>query len=189
LIDETTSRPAKRVARLNWGCGPHPVPGWINVDRLPYEGVEIQRDILDGLPLADAGLDYAVGIHTLQDLAWPDIPRALCELRRVLRPSGVLRLALPDLDRAIDAYRRGDAAYFYVPDEDARSIGAKLVTQIIWYGSVRTPFTFDYARDVLEQAAFREVRRCAFRETKSLHAGIVALDNRERESLFVEATA
>jgi hypothetical protein len=33
------------------------------------------------------------------------ITPALRELRRLLVPRGVLRLGLPDLDRAIDAYR------------------------------------------------------------------------------------
>lgn len=61
---------------------------------------------------------------------------------------GVLRLALPDLDRAIGAYLRGDTRYFYIPDDAVRSAG---------------------------------------RETRSAHPGIVELDNRERESLFVEA--
>ena len=175
--------------RLTLGCGPRPAPGWINADLRDYEGVDLRGDIRDGLPLSDHSVDCAVAIHVLQDLPWCDIPVALAELRRVLRSGGVLRLGLPDLDRAIDAYRRGDAAYFHVPDADARSIGAKLVAQIIWYGSVRTPFTFDFARELLERAGFAEVRRCAFRETGSPDPEIVSLDNRERESLFVEARA
>ena len=177
------------MKRLNWGCGPTPEPGWINADIRPYDGIDLCGDIRDGLALPDDGLDYAVAIHVLQDLAWPDIPAALAELRRVLKPGAVLRLALPDLDRAIDAYRRGDAAYFHVPDANARAIGAKLVTQIIWYGSVRTPFTFDFAGELLDRAGFRDVTRCAFRHTASPFPDIVALDNRERESLFVEAAA
>lgn len=177
------------INRLNWGCGPRPEPGWINADLRACDGVDLCGDIRDGLALADRTIDYAVAIHVLQDLAWPDIPGALRELRRVLKPGAVLRLALPDLDRAIDAYQRGDAAYFHVPDEDARAIGAKLVTQIIWYGSVRTPFTFDFAQEVLASAGFRQVTRCAYRQTASPHADIVSLDNRERESLFVEALA
>lgn len=94
---------------------------------------------------------------------------------------------LPDLDRAIEAYRLGRAAYFHVPDTDARSIGAKLVTQIVWYGSVRTPFTFDFARESLQRAGFVDVTRQAFGRTGTSLAGITDLDNRERESLFVEA--
>lgn len=174
--------------QLNCGCGPCGIPGWINADRLVAAGVDLCCDLRTGLPIDEASIDYAVAIHVLQDLAWSEIPPALGELRRVLAPGGVLRLGLPDLERAIDAYRRGDARYFYVPDEHARSLGAKLVTQIVWYGSVRTPFTYQYAAEVLAAAGFRRVTRCGFGQTLTRHADIASLDNRERESLFVEAT-
>jgi predicted SAM-dependent methyltransferase len=176
------------VARLQVGCGEHPAAGWINNDCRYVEGVDLCCDIRDGLALADRSIDYAVAIHVLQDLPWQDIPVALLELRRVLKPEGMLRLALPDLDRAIAAYQRGDVDYFYVPDKDALSIGAKLVTQITWYGSVRTPFNFDFAREMLRRGGFRNVQRCAFGQTSGPYADIVSLDNRERESLFVEAS-
>jgi SAM-dependent methyltransferase len=177
------------VRRLHWGCGPHPPAGWINSDVVAGPGVDVAGDIREGLPLASGSIDYAVAIHALQDLPWWDIPAALKELRRVLKPGGVLRLGLPDMDRAIAAYQRGDAGYFYVPDEHAAAIGAKLVAQLIWYGSTRTPINWDFAREALERARFRDVQRCAFRETRSAHAEIVSLDNRERESFFVEARA
>ncbi len=180
---------AAEVRRLQWGCGPKPAPGWINSDFRPGPGVDLCMDIREGLPLPDAWVDYAVAIHALQDLPWPDIPVALAELKRVIKPAGVLRLGLPDLERAIQAYLRGDAAYFHVPDEHAHCIGAKLVTQIIWYGSVRTPFTFDFVRELLWAAGFRDVQRCEFGRTASHHAEIASLDNRPRESLFVEARA
>lgn len=180
---------ARALRRLHWGCGPKPAPGWINADLRPGPGVDLCGDIRDGLPLPDGSLDYAVAIHALQDLAWPDIPVAIGELKRVLKPGGVLRLGLPDLDRAIEAYLHGDAAYFHVPDEHARCVGAKLVTQIIWYGSVRTPFTFDFARELLCDAGFRDVCRCEFGRTASGHADVASLDNRPRESMFIEATA
>lgn len=87
------------------------------------------------------------------------------------------------------AWQRGDAGYFYVPDEHARSVGAKLVTQLIWYGSVHTPFNFELAQELLQDAGFHGIHRCAFRESASGIEGITALDNRERESFFVEARA
>lgn len=173
--------------RLNLGCGPVPAPGWLNCDVRQYDGLDYRGDLRIGLPIDSDALDAVVAIHVFQDLEWDEIQGALREVRRVLKPDGVLRLALPDLDRAIDAYRSGDAGYFYVPDEDARSIGAKLVTQAIWYGSVRTPFTFDFAEESLANAGFRDPVRCAYRETRYGDAGLVELDNRERESLFVEA--
>jgi SAM-dependent methyltransferase len=178
---------AEATLRLNWGCGPDPVPGWLNSDIRHAPGVDLCCDIRDGLPLPAGSIDYAVAHHALQDLAWPDLLPALIELRRVLKPGGVLRLGLPDLERAIDAYRRGDRAYFHVPDEDARSLGGKLVTQIVWYGSVRTPFTYDFAAELLLRADFSRIMRCGFNQTASRHAQIVSLDNRPRESMFVEA--
>jgi SAM-dependent methyltransferase len=174
--------------RLNFGCGPMLAAGWLNSDRLAAPGNDLPCDIRTGLPLADASMDYVVAMHVLQDLAYPEIEPALRELRRVLAPGGVLRIGVPDLDRAIAAYQRGDPAYFYVPDTDAGRLGSKLVTQVIWYGSVRTPFTFDFAAETMGRAGFGAVVRCEFGATASRFADIVTLDNRERETLFVEAT-
>jgi predicted SAM-dependent methyltransferase len=174
--------------RMNFGCGPFAVPDWLNCDRLALRGVDLCSDLRSGLPLRDATFDYVVAVHVLQDLAYFDLPLAVRELRRVLRPGGVLRLVLPDLERAIAAFREGDAAYFQVPDTDARTLGAKLVTQVIWYGSLRTPFTFDFARELLESAGFVNVLRCAHGCTASAYPDIVRLDNRPRESLHVEAS-
>jgi len=178
-----------KLRRLNLGCGPCARPGWINVDKLPAAEVNLIGDIRSGLPLAPGTVDYIVASHLLQDLPYPEIPIALAEMKRVLAPGGWLRLGLPDLDKAIQAYLAGDQAYFYVPDRDAKAIGAKLITQVVWYGSVRTPFTFDYIEELLVQQDFRRVYRCEFRGTRSPYPDITALDNRPRESLFVEATA
>jgi SAM-dependent methyltransferase len=175
------------LKRLNWGCGEQPEPGWINSDVKELPGIDIACDIRDGLPLSDDSVDYIVSIHALPEIPYGDLPVALAELRRVLKPDGVLRLALPDLDRGIKAYLEGDRGYFLIPDEDAATIGGKLVTQLVWYGWSRSLFTRDFAEELLRKAGFRDMWTCAFRETKSQFPEIVELDSRERESLFVEA--
>lgn len=176
------------LRRLNLYCGTQPRPGWINVDLHPSDGVDCVGDICEGLPIESASIDYAVASHVLQDFVWPNVFIALAELRRLLKPDGVLRLSVPDVDRAIDAYRRGDGGYFRVPDADALSPGAKFVTQVIWYGSARTPFNFDFAREALERSGFDRVRRVEHRRTLSRFAGITELDDHGIESLFVEAS-
>jgi predicted SAM-dependent methyltransferase len=178
---------ATAVRRLNWGCGTHPEPGWINSDIKDGPGIDLSGDIRDGLPLADGSIDYVVSIHALPELPLPEQVPALRELRRVLADGGVLRLALPDLDRGIRAYQAGDASYFLVSDDDARSLGAKFVTHMLWHGYTRTLFTADLVEELLQKAGFARVRNCAFGETASGIPDIVSLDNRERESLFVEA--
>jgi len=174
------------VRRLNWGCGEHPEPGWLNSDIKDVPGIDVVADVRAGLPLETGSIDYITSIHALPELPYPDLVPALQELHRVLKPGGVLRLALPDLDRGIAAYQNGDADYFHVPDDDARTIGAKFVTQMVWYGYSRSLFVLDFVEELLERAGFARVERCEYRETASRWPEIVELDNRPRESLFVE---
>ena len=182
----TVAQPSTAVRRLNWGCGMHPETGWVNSDQKTGPNIDISCDIRSGLPFEDASFDYVVSIHALPEVPWPDLVPTLAELRRVLRPDGTLRLALPDLERAIAAYQRADRDYFVVPDEDTRSLGGKLVTQLTWYGYSRTLFTVDFVEELLAKAGFSAVHRCAYRRTHCGDEGIVELDNREGESLFVE---
>lgn len=175
------------VKRLNWGCGEQPEPGWINSDVKDAPGIDFVCDIRDGLPLPDESIDYAVSIHALPELPYSGLVPALRELRRVLKPRGVLRLSLPDLERGFAAYQDGDRDYFLIPDKDARSIGGKLCIQMAWYGYSRSLFTGDFVEELLTRAGFIAVHHCQFRSTRSQYTEIVSLDNRERESLFVEA--
>jgi SAM-dependent methyltransferase len=173
---------------MNWGCGEYPEPGWINSDIKAAGGIDLVCDILQGLPLADKSVDYIVSHHALPEIGLPDVVRVLAELRRVLKPGGVLRLGLPDLDRGLKAYQEHDRDYFLIPDEEASTIGGKFVTQLLWYGWSRTLFTADFIGELLGKAGFEKIAGCSFQETKSRFPGIVELDSRERESLFVEAT-
>jgi predicted SAM-dependent methyltransferase len=183
---QTEQQPAG-VRRLNWGCGEWAQSGWINSDIKENAGVDIVADIRDGLPIDSDSLDYVVSIHSLPEIPFVELVPALQELRRVLKPGGVLRIALPDLDRGIEAYQRRDTNYFKVPDEHAKSVGAKFVTQMIWYGYSRSLFTHEFIAEQLEKAGFSQVHHCSFKQTASSHPEIVDLDNREKESLFVEA--
>jgi predicted SAM-dependent methyltransferase len=182
---QTSAPPASR--RLQFGCGAFPAPGWINTNLDPGPGVDLVGDIRNGLPLSANSIQYIASMHALCELPYLDVVPALRELHRVLEPGGVLRLGLPDLDRAIAAYRSGDRAYFTIPDDETPSIDGKLVVQMTWYGTNRMMFTVRLAQELLERAGFRDVRRAAFRETTSRYPEIVELDNRPKESFFVEA--
>jgi predicted SAM-dependent methyltransferase len=171
---------------MNWGCGRVTPEGWINSDCTYSPGVDIACDILAGLPLEDDSLDYVASMHALPEIAYPDLEDALWELRRVIRPGGVLRLGLPDMDRAIHAYLRNDREYFLIPDHTCESIGGKMVVQLMWYGRSRTMFTSDFAEELLRHSGFREVHRCEFQQTRSPYPEIIELDNRPQESLFIE---
>ena len=178
------------VRRLNWGCGGHFAEGWINCDRsLTGPHVHMLCDIVsDGIPATSDSFDYAVSVHALQEIPFDMLIPVLSELRRVLKPGGVLRLCLPDARKAIDAYVRGDANHFVVPDEDFKSLGGKFIAHMLWYGHSRVMFTGDFIEELLLRTGFAAVEHCRHGQTRSRFNGIIELDNREHESLFVEAT-
>jgi predicted SAM-dependent methyltransferase len=175
------------IKRLNWGCGETVEPDWLNSDLKEGPGIDISADIRGGLPLASDSLDYIVSIHALPMIPYPDLIPVLVELRRMLRPGGVLRLGLPDLDKGIEAYLRRDPDYFLVPEEDVHSHGGRFIVHMLWYGYSVTLFTKDFIEELLWAAGFREVHHCRYQETASSRPEIIQLDNRQRESLFVEA--
>jgi SAM-dependent methyltransferase len=173
------------VRRLHFGCGRITPEGWLNADIRPGERVDLCCDVLAGIPLDDDSIDYISSQHALQEIKVLDQIRAFRELRRVLKPGGVLRVVLPDLDRAIDAYQSGRDAYFR--PRDWESIDGNFITHIVWYSNTRTLFTCAFALELLRKAGFADVRRVAYRITASPHPEIVELDSREPESFYVEA--
>lgn len=177
----------RSIQRLNWGCGSHIAPGWINSDVKDGPGVDLVADIRNGLPLADECMEYAVSVHALPEFAYPEMGLVLGELWRVLVPGGTLRLALPDLAKGIDAYLRGDSDYFQVDPSEVRSPGGRFIVHMLWYGYSRTLFTLDFMEELLENAGFVDVRECPYQTTASGFREIVDLDNRPIESFFVEA--
>lgn len=173
------------VCRVHFGCGAITPAGWMNVDRKRGPGIDVHRDIVDGLPFRDDSVDYITSQHALQDLRiFQQVP-AMAELRRVLRPGGVLRLGLPDLDRAIDAYRAGRRDYFVAREWEI--LDGDFITHILWYSETSTLFTRDFAAELLRKAGFARVAQVEYRLTASRFPEVVELDHREHESFYVEA--
>jgi ubiquinone/menaquinone biosynthesis C-methylase UbiE len=176
------------VCRLHWGCGTITSYGWVNSDVHGWPGVDIVADIRAGLPMADDTFDYIVSIHALPELSYDELDHALSELRRVLKPGGVLRLGLPDMDKAIAAYRSNDVDYFLISDEEVKSLSGRMIVQLLWRGQSRSMFTTEFTAELLVRNGFQAIQPCSFRETKSGHTEITEFDNRPIESLFIEAT-
>jgi predicted SAM-dependent methyltransferase len=174
-----------QIRRMHWGCGEVRPESWINSDLAAGPGIDISCDIFAGLPLDDDSIDYISSQHSLPEIKIYDLVAALTELRRVLKPAGVLRMSLPDLDLFIDAYRSGRNDLFHIYDWE--TLSGNFITHMLWYNTIHTPFTFEFAEELMRKAGFREVHRVGYRETVSPYPEIVELDNRPTESFYLEA--
>ena len=173
------------IRRLHWGCGSSIAPGWINSDIIAAPGIDVAGDIRKGLGIDSDSIDYIVAHHALQDLKIYEQVDAIKELHRVLKPGGVVRLSLPDLDKFIAAYQRGDREFFFIYDWD--TIDGNFITHMLWYNISQTPMTMRFAEELLKKAGFSRVEHVAYQKTATTWPEITSLDNREAESFFIEA--
>lgn len=93
--------------KIHLGCGVKHLPGWYHVDALDYDHVDhIGRvEDLSFIPDNSAGLIYAC--HLLEHFGRKTYMDPLREWFRVLRPGGVLRLAVPDFAAVVKVYAKG----------------------------------------------------------------------------------
>jgi SAM-dependent methyltransferase len=94
---------AHRVAKLQIGCGPSPLPGWLNTDRLWHPGA-VFLDARQALPFRNATFDFVFTEHCLEHLSYRDGARLLAECYRILKPGGKVRVATPDLGFLVELY-------------------------------------------------------------------------------------
>lgn len=89
---------------LNLGCGARRHPDWVNVDFCAHAPDVLAHDLATPLPFADDSFDAVYHSHVLEHLPREAASGFLAECRRVLRPGGVLRVAVPDLERLARTY-------------------------------------------------------------------------------------
>ena len=92
--------------KLNLGCGNRFAQGWINIDFHSESPEVLSVNLLGRLPFADNSFDVVYSSHVLEHFA-PDTAQALLrECHRILKPNGILRTVLPDLETGCREYVR-----------------------------------------------------------------------------------
>jgi predicted SAM-dependent methyltransferase len=91
----------KGTLRLHLGCGPHYLPGMINVDGNLRRRKDLWLDLRNRLPFPDGSASLIYCSHMLEHLFPDDALRLLGEMRRVLSDDGVARIAVPSLEFAV----------------------------------------------------------------------------------------
>jgi SAM-dependent methyltransferase len=129
-----------------------------------------------GIPLPRECADYVYTSHFLEHLSKRHGARLLAEAFRVLRPAGIIRIAVPDLEQMIDAYHAGQ--------KEAALDGIFAYLDLGYFARHRYMYDYDMLRTQLLACGFADVRRCAFQVGQV--PDIAILDNRPG-SLVVEA--
>lgn len=97
---------------LNLGCGNSFHPAWRNLDLVPQSSQVEAADLSQGIPCEDNSADAVYHSHLLEHLTQTSAREFVADCFRVLRPGGIIRIAVPDLEQiAIQYLKTVDAAW------------------------------------------------------------------------------
>lgn len=142
--------------RLNLGCGPHSLAGFVNVDLLEAPGVDVVADVGTSLPFHDGEAEVIYASHVLEHLPTAQVPVILREWRRVLREGGLLLVGVPDLDRVAQLLN-SRSGWFTPPNEPW--VGVVYGGQKDDLDFHKTGFTAPSLAALLDEAGFGSIER------------------------------
>ena len=89
---------------LNLGCGHRHHQDWINIDvQSTGPGVRA-HSLYAGIPFPDEAIDVVYHSHVLEHFPKRFTPIFLKDCHRVLKPGGIIRVIVPDLERIMRTY-------------------------------------------------------------------------------------
>lgn len=99
--------------------------GWLNLDQHDLSQWAAQRgyqfkhcDVRGGLPFMTGSVDLIFAHHSLEHLTYHEGKSLLREFRRVLKPDGALRIAVPNAELLVQGYGEGCGWDTLTPDND-----------------------------------------------------------------------
>ena len=180
------------VIKLNIGCGTDYKKGWINIDNNSDDNIEkldLNWDLRNPLPHKDESVDFIFNEHFVEHLT-PDEARAsLADFKRVLKVGGVMRIAMPNLEDAIDIYK--DKNWKKRPfikrfDMDFVQTRAELLNMnFSWWGH-KWLYDWEELERRLREIGFEKIERCKI--NTSNHETLNDLETRDESTLIAEVT-
>jgi SAM-dependent methyltransferase len=101
--------------RFDLGCGNHKRDGFVGVDRVRLDGVDVVWDVRQGLPSNDDTVDYIVADNLLEHIG-PEFIDVMNDLHRVLKPGGRLTAIVPGVHAPAAAYADPTHVRYFVPE-------------------------------------------------------------------------
>jgi predicted SAM-dependent methyltransferase len=136
---------------IHLGCGDQDDARYINVDALPFSHVHHVHGVTTLPMFSDSSADLLYASHLLEHVSHKHALATLREWVRVLKPGGVLRIAVPDFDALIHVYQE--------QGNDIRKIQKPLMgAQDYAFNFHMGMFTESYLTELLKEAGCKNVR-------------------------------
>ena len=205
LMRLPTRPPVNTELKINIGCGLSGAPGWCNIDNsptIPLSRLKLGRllfptpawpkdvrrhDVKKGLPFAEQSVSCIYSSHTFEHFSWAESLAVAKECFRVLRPGGVLRVVVPDLQLIAREYLRDSD-----PMASHRFVDRLLLSHTIhdlFHRGAHHSQMFDESSLIalLRQAGFEEPIVSNFMQSRITDITLIELEQRKHESLYVES--
>jgi predicted SAM-dependent methyltransferase len=92
--------------KLNFGCGDRLSADWVNIDFHSKNKCVQRVNLLDGFPFPDNYFDAVYSSHVIEHFDQDHGLFLVKESYRVLRPGGIIRIVVPDLESSCREYLR-----------------------------------------------------------------------------------
>lgn len=207
------------MKKLNLGCGPSGINGWINYDwgllpmiskykmmdvliRLKIMPIHYQQewpefelvDIRKLWPLEDGSVDFVYCSQVLEHFELDEAEKILSQVRRVLKTGGLFRLSVPDAQAVIKKY---------LEDNDIWQLNEsfwgynKYEYDRSWLGRIKRIFIrghqwmYDKAliKKMLQKHGFTDIRMCKCGQGKIPDLKKIDFKGHEKTSMYVEAVS
>lgn len=93
-----------KLPYLNLGCGPNYHRSWVNLDLNPPAPEVTRWNLEKGVPFSPETFEVVYHSHLLEHLPKPRAEALISECARILKPGGIIRIAIPDLEAIARAY-------------------------------------------------------------------------------------
>lgn len=184
----------KKITKLHIGCGTNYFDGWINIDNNSDNNIlrlDLNLDLRNPLPFKDDSVDFIFNEHFLEHLTVQEGLRAIMDFKRVLKPGGVLRIAMPDLVGVINLYTDKDAMKNSAEFFQKFGLGfVKTRAEMInmnfrWWGH-QWLYDWEELERRLQESGFTQIKQCQLRQSDNPE--LVNLETRNESTLIAEAT-
>ena len=148
--------------KFNIGCGWRNFgDDWIHIDGGNYNHLDSSDIFIKDYENDSVDLIYAS--HFIEYLDRKEVVTLLERWKRVLKPDGILRLAVPNFSAIVSLYIKGYEPYeledFLGPLYGKMKMGEKIIYH-------KTVYDFKSLKTLLERAGFKNVKRYDWRDTE-----------------------